>query len=191
MMKTLRTQFFKLTFRKTRLSVCLFAALFSGNVTANDTVHLQLRWLHQFQFAGYYAALEKGYYEDAGLNVVIHEGFAKSTSIQEVLQNHAEYGVDNSEILHERLHGEPLVALAAIFQHSPSVLVVRENIKSPRDLIGKKVMLMASDGDDDILGMMSNAGVSKKQIEIVPISLNIQDFIDEKVDEIKEISFNL
>jgi signal transduction histidine kinase len=182
MMKTLRTQFFKLTFRKTRLSVCLFAALFSGNVTANDTVHLQLRWLHQFQFAGYYAALEKGYYEDAGLNVVIHEGFAKSTSIQEVLQNHAEYGVDNSEILHERLHGEPLVALAAIFQHSPSVLVVRENIKSPRDLIGKKLMLMASDGDDDILGMMSNAGVSKKQIEIVPISLNIQDFIDEKVD---------
>ncbi len=182
MMKILQTIFFTPNFRKTRLSMCFLAALFSGNVIANDTVHLQLRWLHQFQFAGYYAALEKGYYEDAGLNVVIHEGFTKSTPIEAVLLGHAEYGVDNSEVLHQRLNASPLVALAAIFQHSPSVLVVRENIKSPRDLIGKKVMLMASDGDDDILGMMSNAGVSKKQVEIVPISFNIQDFIDEKVD---------
>ena len=190
MMKALRTQFFKLTFRKTRLSVCLFAALFSGNVTANDTVRLQLRGLHQFQFAGYYAALEKGYYEEAGLNVVIREGFAKSTPIQAVLQNYAQYGIDNSEILHERLNGEPLVALAAIFQHSPSVLVVRENIKSPHDLIGKKLMLMSNDGDDDILSMMSSAGVSKKEIEIVPTSLNIQDFIDEKVDGYAAYSTN-
>ncbi|HIJ34053.1 MAG TPA: ABC transporter substrate-binding protein, partial [Gammaproteobacteria bacterium] len=38
-----------------------------------STVNLQLKWLHQFQFAGYYAALEKGFYRDVGLNVVIHE----------------------------------------------------------------------------------------------------------------------
>jgi ABC-type nitrate/sulfonate/bicarbonate transport system substrate-binding protein len=39
-----------------------------------EVVHLQLPWKHQFQFAGYYAALEKGYYAKAGLSVVIHEG---------------------------------------------------------------------------------------------------------------------
>ena len=48
--------------------------LSSAAVAANETVQLQLRWHHQFQFAGYYAALEKGYYKKAGLDVVIHEG---------------------------------------------------------------------------------------------------------------------
>jgi ABC-type nitrate/sulfonate/bicarbonate transport system substrate-binding protein len=57
-----------------------------------EPIHLQLRWHHQFQFAGYYAALEKGYYKDAGLDVIIHEGTPEKKPVQEVLQGHAQYG---------------------------------------------------------------------------------------------------
>lgn len=57
-----------------------------------EPIHLQLRWHHQFQFAGYYAALEKGYYKKAGLDVIIHAGSPEKKPVQEVLQGHAQYG---------------------------------------------------------------------------------------------------
>ncbi|HTF78608.1 MAG TPA: ABC transporter substrate-binding protein, partial [Bradyrhizobium sp.] len=46
----------------------------SHPVAALDAVSLQLKWKHQFQFAGYYQALEQGFYRDAGLDVTIREG---------------------------------------------------------------------------------------------------------------------
>ena len=57
-----------------KISLFIYSALFSSSAWANESVNLQLRWHHQFQFAGYYAALEKGYYANAGLDVSITEG---------------------------------------------------------------------------------------------------------------------
>ena len=88
-----------------------------------DVVNLQLRWLPQFQFAGYYAAIEKGYYRDEGLDVRLHAGSPERQPVAEVLAGRAQYAEGNSEVLLARLQGKPLVALAAIFQHSPSVLL--------------------------------------------------------------------
>ncbi len=165
-----------------RTSALLLAALLSSAVEANETVHLQLRWHHQFQFAGYYAAIEKGYYAKAGLDVVLHEGSPEKIPVQEVLKNNAQYGVANSELLYERLHGAPLVALAAIFQHSPSVLFARKEILSPSDLIGKKVMMLNKSMDTDLLAMLSNEGVDKNSVGVLPSSFELQDLIDGKVD---------
>ena len=61
----------------------------SSNVPV-DVVNLQLRWKHQFQFAGYYAALEKGYYRDAGLDVRIHEGAPGKAPVDEVIAGRAD-----------------------------------------------------------------------------------------------------
>lgn len=165
---------------KTRLF--LLAALFSNSIFANETVHLQLRWSHQFQFAGYYAALEKGYYAKAGLDVVIHEGSTEKTPISEVLNGHAQYAEANSEVLYERLHGAPVVALAAIFQHSPSVLLARKDLLSPSDLIGKKVMMLNKSMDTDLLAMLSNEGVDKNRVGVLASSFELQDLIDGRVD---------
>lgn len=149
-----------------------------------ETVHLQLRWHHQFQFAGYYAALEKGYYQKAGLNVIIHEGAPDKKPVQEVLQGRAQYGEANSELLLERLRDQPLVALAAIFQHSASVLLTRKNsnITAPEDLIGKKIMMMENTIDADFIAMFHNEGIDMSGFQIIPSSFNIQDLIDGKVD---------
>ena len=80
---------------------CLCPCLSAGA----EPIHLQLRWHHQFQFAGYYAALEKGYYKKAGLDVIIHAGSPDKKPVQEVLQGHAQYGEANGEVLLERLQG--------------------------------------------------------------------------------------
>ena len=54
---------------------------------------LQLKWFHQFQFAGYYAAKEKGFYEEVGLDVEIKERDLKYNNIDEVINGNAQYGV--------------------------------------------------------------------------------------------------
>jgi len=149
-----------------------------------ETIDLQLRWHHQFQFAGYYAAVQQGYYKKAGLDVVIHEGAPDKISINEVAQGHAQYGVANSELVLARLKGDPLVLLAAIYQHSPSVLLARKdaNIYSPSDLIGKKVMMLGSYVDADFVAMFHNERLNIKDIQVIPSSFNIQDLAAGKVD---------
>jgi len=149
-----------------------------------EPIYLQLRWHHQFQFAGYYAALEKGYYKDAGLDVIIHEGTPEKKPVQEVLQGHAQYGEANSELLLERLRGAPLVALAAIYQHSPSVLIARKDagISSPDGLVGKKIMLLNQTVDADFVAMFNNEGIDINRLHIIPSSYEIRDLIDGKAD---------
>jgi len=149
-----------------------------------EPIHLQLRWHHQFQFAGYYAALEKGYYKDAGLDVIIYEGTPEKKPVQEVLQGHAQYGEANSELLLERLRGAPLVALAAIYQHSPSVLIARKDagISSPDGLVGKKIMLLNQAVDADFVAMFNNEGIDIDRLHIIPSSYEIRDLIDGKAD---------
>ncbi|MDP3008874.1 MAG: ABC transporter substrate-binding protein [Methylococcales bacterium] len=149
-----------------------------------ETIDLQLRWHHQFQFAGYYAAVQQGYYQKAGLDVVIHEGTPDKIAINEVLQGHAQYGVANSELLLARLKGDPLVLLAAIYQHSPSVLLARKDsgIFSPSDLVGKKVMMLGKTIDADFAAMFPNERTDITKINIIPSSSDIQDLITGKAD---------
>jgi diguanylate cyclase (GGDEF)-like protein/PAS domain S-box-containing protein len=162
----------------------LLIGLFAALPVYAETIDLQLRWHNQFQFAGYYAAVQQGYYQQAGLEVVIHEGTPEKIPITEVLQDHAQYGIANSELVLARLKGDPLVVLAAIYQHSPSVLIARKDagILSPSDLIGKKVMMLGSYIDADFVAMFNNEHINVKDIHIMPSSFNIQDLATGKVD---------
>lgn len=145
---------------------------------------MQLRWLHQFQFAGYYAALHKGFYRERGLTVILRAGAPDRNPISEVLAGRATYGTANSELLYHYLQGEPLVALAAIFQHSPSILLARleSGIRTPQDLIGKRVMMIGGTDDVDFLAMLANEGVHTDQIHILPSSYDIRDLIEKRTD---------
>ncbi|PMG49013.1 EAL domain-containing protein [Shewanella sp. 10N.286.52.B9] len=155
-----------------------------ASTKAVDIVYLQLRWHHQFQFAGYYAALEKGFYQEEGLEVRLLEGDPQRLPVAEVLSGNALYAVGNSEVLYHRLLGEPLIALAAIFQHSPSILLTlkESGIRSAHDLIGRRVMLANKDKDAGFLTMLVNEGISLSQLEIVPSSFQLDDLITGKVD---------
>ncbi len=92
---------------------------------AAEGVTVQLKWRHQFAFAGYYAAQAKGYYRDAGLEVTLRETQPGQEALQFVLDGSAQYGVGNAALLLRRASGAPVVVLASVFQHSPLVLAVR------------------------------------------------------------------
>src|SRR4051812_546355 len=126
---------------------------------ARDQVTLQLKWKHQFQFAGYYAALEQGFYRDAGLDVTIREGGPDVEAAEAVASGKADFGVCNSSILAERAKGRGLVVLAVIFQHSPAIILVsrRADISSVSDLRGRT--LMDAPGSAEIAAMLKQEGL--------------------------------
>lgn len=173
-------------FQLLTLAFGLLFPLLASAVDASglQVIDFQLRWTHQFQFAGYYAAIEQGYYRDAGLEVRLHEGAPGRVPVDEVLAGRAQYAESNSEVLYERLRGKPLVALAAIVQHSPSVLLVRADsgIRTPHDLVGKKVMLMDGKNDSDFYAMLLHEGVKPENVKILPASFDIGDLVSGKVD---------
>jgi ABC-type nitrate/sulfonate/bicarbonate transport system substrate-binding protein len=97
--------------------------LVCNNSIANEKVTIQLKWFHQFQFSGYYAAKEKGFFADEGLDVEIKGRNPGGHYIDDVVQARAEYGVADSDLILSRLQGKSVVLLAQIFQHSPLVFI--------------------------------------------------------------------
>lgn len=189
----------RIAFKPSLLGLVLLAVLllpFEGIEAANTKestpIRLQLRWLHQFQFAGYYAAQHKGFYREHGLDVTIVPGSPERTSLSEVLNGRADYGVANSELIYHYSKGAPLVALAAILQHSPSVLLARADsgIRNPHNLVGQSIMLLGGESDIDILAMFRREGIDPEQLDIRPSSFQIQDLVDGKIDAINAYRTN-
>ncbi|MBI4969477.1 MAG: ABC transporter substrate-binding protein [Rhodospirillales bacterium] len=149
----------------------------------HERVVLQLKWYHGFQFAGYYAALHKGFYEEEGLSVTLREGGASYYSVEEVMAGRATFGVSSPNVLLDRLAGKKVVALASVFQHSPTIALARKDsgIATPSDLAGRKVMI-ARDSSPEILAMLRNEGLSMASFQSVPISAALDELIDGKVD---------
>jgi diguanylate cyclase (GGDEF)-like protein len=172
------------------ICLCLLAlfalcSLPAGKALAADQLRLQLRWLHQFQFAGYYMALEKGYYRDAGLNVEILEGGPSALKpVDALLAGDSDFAISNSGMVIERMAGKPVVALAAIMQTSPIVWIVRADsgIRTPMDLAGKRLMLMPAPESAELLITLRREGIDINQLTIQPTSFNLQDLLDGKTD---------
>jgi diguanylate cyclase (GGDEF)-like protein/PAS domain S-box-containing protein len=155
---------------------------FAAPVGAIESITLQLKWTHAFQFAGYYAAKEQGYYREAGLEVRIEEALPGVDPVEKVLQGQAEFGVGTSSLLLHRQAGQPVVALAVIFQHSPLVLIARQqqSTQGIHDLVGKRVMLEPQ--SDELLAYLKQESIPLEHIDWVEHSANPQDLIDGKVD---------
>lgn len=124
------------------LALCWPASPTCGG-EARESVTLQLKWQHQFQFAGYYAAKEKGFYRAAGLDVRILEAVPGMDPVQEVLSGRAQFGVGTSELMLNRQRGDPVVVLGAIFQHSPLSLVTlaESGLDNIHKLAGRRLMI--------------------------------------------------
>ncbi len=148
-----------------------------------EKISLQLHWKYQFEFAGFIAAKEKGYYKDAGLDVTLKEYEFGTDIEEELLSGRSEYGIYNSLSLLEYLRGKPLVLVASYFKRAALVLVTSPEITSPKDLVGKKIM--ASTKEDFTLNFkpyFDAYGVSIDDVKLVPHSYSIDDFVEGKVD---------
>ena len=147
-----------------------FSLLSASSAFALENVTLQLKWTHAFQFSGYYAALEQGYYRDAGLQVQILEASPSTNPVNDVLDGKAQYGVGTSGLLLERAAGKPVVALAVVFQQSPYEIYAAPQIHHLRDLIGKRIMLEPQ--ADELIAYLKKEGVPLERILRIPHSFD-------------------
>lgn len=151
-------------------------------------VRLQLKWLHQFQFAGYYAAIERGYYRDVGLEVELLEPREDEDPAEAVLNGRAEFGVGTSELVLLRARGHPIVLLAPIFQHSPLVFLARAGpeIGSIHDLAGKRVAVERQAAE--LLAYLQYEGLPPGSIQRVPHPFHPGPLIEGEIDAISAYS---
>lgn len=171
-------------FIKKIILICLLfvTALYSDS---NQKITLYLDWLHQFQFAGYYVAKEKGYYNNFGLDVNIEEFNSNSNILKDVMEKDATYGVGKSSLVIDKLNGNDLVLLSTIYQTSPLVLISLKDskIQTPKDLKNKKIMIT----DDAVSSaainsMIISQGVKLDDITVQKHSFDINDLINKKTD---------
>ena len=153
-----------------------------------EKIKLQLQWKHQFEFAGFYAAKEKGFYKEAGLDVEFIEYLGNSDIIKDVLEGKAQYGVTYSNIMSSFLEGKPVVFMANFFKQSALALVAQKDIKLPSDLIGKTIM--GADKEHVIGLMFERFGVKPNQYTTVKHTFDIGDFINKKVDAMTVFTTN-
>jgi signal transduction histidine kinase/CheY-like chemotaxis protein/ABC-type nitrate/sulfonate/bicarbonate transport system substrate-binding protein len=135
-----------------------------------EPVVLQLKWMHQFQFSGYYAAKHKGFYQDAGFDVTIRQRDPKTSVIDDVLEGRAQFGIADSSIVLQRLLNKPVVITSTVFQHSPLVLMSLANsgIRNISDLAGKRIMFQRGMDNAPLLAMLLVNGILKKDYTFIP-----------------------
>lgn len=148
-----------------------------------SSVTLQLRWKHQFQFAGYYAALHKGFYKDAGLDVTLKEGGPSVSAIDEVLLGRADFGVSTSGLVKSYLEGKPVLMLAPIFQHSPQVLLSLDKKHVTPSQVATAGVIGLQPGDEslDLKAMFVNEGIALDKLKINTDGLGLSDLLSGKI----------
>ncbi len=167
------------------LLVSAFFIFFSCLASAQDTINVRLLWKHQFQFAGYYMAKEKGFYAEEGLDVRLQEFDFGLDLVDEVIQGRSQFGIARTSLLIDKNAGADVVALFAAYQQSPLMLLTRKdsNILLSSDLQNKQVMIT----DDakrvgEIIAMLLQAGITASNFIQQEHSYNVQDLIDGKTD---------
>ncbi|MCB2185216.1 MAG: ABC transporter substrate-binding protein [Deltaproteobacteria bacterium] len=149
--------------------------------TALEEITLQLKWRHQFQFAGYYAAIEKGYYRQVGLKIKLLEATAGVDPAEVVLGGRAQYGIATSDLVLLRSKGKPVVALAAIYQHSPLVFLTLANqgIATVHDLAHQVIAVEPQAAE--LLAYLEKEGLKLSKLKIVPHGFDVKALLQGEV----------
>lgn len=168
------------------LFLCLFVLLPGEGLCEGKPRKLcvQLKWLHQAQFAGFYVAKDEGYYREEALEVEFFEGGPHVRWLERMADPSCPVGITNAhEIIIGVSKGLPVQAIAAIDQVSPIVFFsLRESgIRDPRQFKGKRVALVPT-GKLHFLGMMQKVGVDVKDVVVRPFSFDMTPLYEGQVD---------
>ncbi len=174
-----------------------FCAFPSSPLSASDKVVLQLRWDHQFQFAGYYAAKWQGFYEEVGIDVEIKSAVTPGkilSAVKEVGEGRAHFGIGGADVLKGVDDGHHLVLVASIFQHSAAAFYTRAEtaIYSPADFLKLKVARRVDDLIDiELQAMLKAEGIDPAEVKPYPHKPGIDHLMSGEVDVMPGYSINI
>jgi len=172
-------------------------ALMSGGAMAADDVTLQLKWVTQAQFAGYYVALENGYYSDADLNVTIKPGGPDIAPTQVLAGGGADVTVEwMPAALAAREKGLPMVNIAQPFKSSGMMLTCRKDsgVATTDDFAGKTLGVWFFGNEFPFLSWMSQLGLSTDGgdagVEVLKQGFNVDPILNGQAACVSTMTYN-
>jgi len=174
-----------------KLLSCCLLLVFSCHLLAKEQVVLQLKWEHQFQFAGYYAAKWQGFYEDEGLDVKILSAVKADKSIitpsDELKKGDAQFAIGALDILIGNDNDLAPVILASIFQQSPTAIfsLQKTDIGNLTKLSQLRIAATESDfAKTEIAALFRSHGYDLTKINFVDQPVTIDTLLTDKADAI-------
>jgi len=162
----------------------------SGKLTP---VKLQLQWVAQAQFAGYYAAVTQGYYKDEGLDVKIVEGGPDIVPIDALTAGDVDYAISwVPKVLGSIEAGAKVTDVAQIFERSGTTQISfkDKNITSPADFKGKKIGSWGYGNEWELFAGMQKNGVTVKDISLVQQAFDMNGFLAGDIDAAQAMTYN-
>ena len=184
---------------KRLIASAAFVAMSLGafGAQAADAVTLQLKWVTQAQFAGYYVAKDKGFYEEAGLDVTINPGGPDIAPPQVIAGGGADVIIDwMPSALASREKGVPLVNIAQPFKRSGMMLTCRKEtgITSPADFPGKTLGVWFFGNEYPFLAWMAKLGIptdgGPKGVTVLKQGFNVDPLLQKQADCISTMTYN-
>jgi NitT/TauT family transport system substrate-binding protein len=174
-----------------------FSTLMAGSALAADKLTLQLKWVTQGQFAGYYVAKDKGFYEEANLDVEIKPGGPDVAPPQVIAGGGADVVVDwMPSALATREKGLPLVNIAQPFKRSGMMLTCRKEtgITKPEDFKGKTLGVWFGGNEYPFLSWMNHLGLKTdggpEGVTVLKQGFNVDPLIQKQADCISTMTYN-
>ncbi|MHB8458517.1 MAG: ABC transporter substrate-binding protein [Candidatus Limnocylindrales bacterium] len=177
------------------MAVALIAtACSSGSSGGSLTkVRFQLQWVAQAQFAGYYAAVDQGYYKDAGLDVTLLLGGPQVDNVQVVASGGADIGTAwLPKMLQSRQNGTDLVSIAQVFQRSGTRMVSfkNKNITTMADFAGKKIGSWLGGNEPELFAALTKAGLDPLKQNIIKQNFDMSGLLNGDLDVAQAMIYN-
>ncbi|WP_394790467.1 ABC transporter substrate-binding protein [Rhodoferax sp.] len=180
-----------------KLSQCLLAAALAvGSLAAQaqEKVTVQLKWVPQAQFAGYYVAAAKGYYKAEGLDVTIKPGGPDISPVQVIAGNNADVIVNwMPDALAAREAGVPLVNIAQVFNRSGLMLTCKKasGVTTPKDLKGKTLGVWYGGNEYPFLNWMGKLGYKPDtDIKVLKQGFNVDPLLQNQAACVSTMVYN-
>ena len=178
------------------LGFALFA-LCNGAALAQDKLTLQLKWVTQAQFAGYYVAKDKGFYKEAGLDVTIKAGGPDINPSQVIAGGGADVIIDwMPSALATREKGVPLVNISQVFKRSGMMLTCRKDsgVKTPKDFAGRTLGVWFYGNEYPFLSWMDKLGYKTSgdanAVKVLKQGFNVDPLLQKQADCISTMTYN-
>ncbi|WP_285410904.1 ABC transporter substrate-binding protein [Variovorax sp. efr-133-TYG-130] len=178
-----------MSFKSLRILAAVAAsmALLTGMpASAAEKVSVRLKWLAQAQFAGFYVAKAKGFYDQAGLDLTINPGGPNLNVETLVASGNDTFGLagGTETVLLAREKGLPLVCIGVTVQNTPFTYVTYKDsgITKVKDFAGKKVATWFTGTQYTLYSMLASAGVKQSELTIVPQSGSMAPFVEKQFD---------
>lgn len=149
------------------------------------SVSIQLNWIPNVEFAGILIAKDKGWYEEAGIDLILKKKEKGISVVDEVISGRAMIGITGgSDLIKSVDKGLKIKAVAAQFQKSPFCLMSKnsQGIEKPEQLKGKKIGIKGPEGELMVKVILANYGINIEEVTIIPTGWELDPFIENKLD---------